>query len=174
MATWLTLAALLVAPALHGVSAAVAQTAAQDSPGQKDVEPGGDRAKTLSNQLSSPFCPGKTLDGCTSPAAAEWRKDIRDWVDDGVSSQEIKRRLSERAGGQDLIAAPSSGFSNGWLIFSIAASLLILGLASRRIFTRRGGDTGKGAADDEKFDGSDENIDEKYDQKLDDELALLD
>lgn len=156
LATLVTLSALALTPVAR------AQTTA---------EAGNDRAKTLSGQLSSPFCPGKTLDGCTSPAAAEWRKDIRSWVDEGVSSEEIKRRLSERAGGQDLIAAPSSGFSNGWLVLSIVGSLLVLGFALRKIFTPRGE---QGTEPSPDGDASQEKIDEKYDQRLDDELALLD
>jgi len=164
LAALVTLAALALTPALGGSASAWAQT-------ESEEDAGGDRAKTLSGQLSSPFCPGKTLDGCTSPAAAEWRKDIRSWVDDGVSSQEIKRRLSERAGGQNLIAAPSSGFSNGWLVLSIVGSLLILGLASRKILTPAGG---RSAEVPPSGDEDEEKIDAKYDERLDDELALLD
>lgn len=157
LATLVTLCALALAPSARAQSAG--------------PEAGNDRAKTLSGQLSSPFCPGKTLDGCTSPAAAEWRQDIRTWVDEGVSSEEIKRRLSERAGGQDLIAAPSSGFSSGWMILSIVGSLLVLGFASRKIFTPKGE---QGAETTPGVDESEEKIDKKYDQRLDDELALLD
>jgi hypothetical protein len=50
------------------------------------------RADTIAGQTLSPF-PGVTLDSCTSPNAAGWRQDIRTWVDEGVPTEEIKRRL---------------------------------------------------------------------------------
>ncbi|MEM1033094.1 MAG: cytochrome c-type biogenesis protein CcmH [Myxococcota bacterium] len=148
-----------------GSSTALAQ-ARQETPA-----PGSDRAKTLYTQLSSPFCRGKTLDGCTSPAAAEWRQDIRRWVAEGVSSEEIKERLSARAGGADLIAAPTSGFSHGWLVFSVVGSIALLGFALRRMMARR---EDRSAAEDGRHPtDEDAPIDEEYDRRLNDELALL-
>lgn len=54
------------------------------------------RVRTIERSTLSPFCPGQTLYDCPSPRAAEWRSDIRRWVDEGVSSKEIKGRLQAR------------------------------------------------------------------------------
>jgi len=69
---------------------------------------------------NSPFCPGKTLDSCPSPRAAEWRQDINAWVADGVSENEIRERLQDRVPGFDLSVAP---VKSGWII-PVAAVLL--------------------------------------------------
>jgi len=72
-----------------------------------------------------------TLAACTSPAAAEWRSDIRQWVNQGLGDDEIRRRLEQRAG-RDLSGTPRS--SLGWLIpvGLGAGSLLLLALLLRK------------------------------------------
>jgi cytochrome c-type biogenesis protein CcmH/NrfF len=73
----------------------------------------GHRARAIAENVMSPFCPGMTLAACTSPAAREWRTDIREWVGQGLSDDEIRRRLEQRAG-HDLSGTPRS--SLGWLV----------------------------------------------------------
>ena len=86
----------------------------------------GHRARAIADNVMSPFCPGMTLAACTSPAASEWRADIRKWVDQGLEDQEIRQRLEQRAG-RDLSGTPRSSF--GWLA-PVAITLVSVGLLS--------------------------------------------
>ncbi len=52
----------------------------------------------VSQQVLSPFCPGKTLAMCTSPAAAGVRRDIQLWASQGKKVEEIKETLFEEYG----------------------------------------------------------------------------
>ena len=83
------------------------------------------QVQAIVRTTNSPFCPGKTLDSCPSPRAAEWRQDINAWVSDGVPEPEIRDRLQERAPGFDLSPAP---VKSGWVIPVIAAVLSTLWL----------------------------------------------
>lgn len=56
---------------------------------------GSRRAQRLSDELKSPFCPGKTLKTCTSPNAAKVRRDIQEMVEKGLSDEEIVETLKE-------------------------------------------------------------------------------
>lgn len=83
------------------------------------------QVQTIVRTTNSPFCPGKTLDSCPSPRAAEWRQDINAWVGDGVPEAEIRDRLQERVPGFDLSPAP---VKSGWVIPVIAILLSTLWL----------------------------------------------
>ena len=78
------------------------------------------QVQSIVRTTNSPFCPGKTLDSCPSPRAAEWRQDINTWVADGVPEDEIRQRLQERAPGFDLTPSP---VKFGWLIPVVALIL---------------------------------------------------
>jgi cytochrome c-type biogenesis protein CcmH/NrfF len=71
------------------------------------------QVQSIVRTTNSPFCPGKTLDSCPSPRAAEWRQDINAWVADGVPEQEIRDRLQNRVPEFDLSPAP---VKSGWVI----------------------------------------------------------
>ena len=95
----------------------------------------GHRARAIADNVMSPFCPGMTLAACTSPAAAEWRQDIREWVDQGLGDDEIRSRLEQRAG-RDLSGTPRS--SLGWLIpVGLGATSLVLLALLLRKWVRR-------------------------------------
>ena len=83
------------------------------------------QVQTIVRTTNSPFCPGKTLDSCPSPRAAEWRQDINGWVADGVPEAEIRGRLQERVPGFDLTPPP---VKSGWVIPLIAVLLSTLWL----------------------------------------------
>lgn len=83
------------------------------------------RAQNLTRSVMSPFCPGRTLDTCPSPKAGEWRNDIRKWVDEGLSNDEIRRRLYARAPNEDLTGGPNTGVG---MWFPVAAAVVALGL----------------------------------------------
>jgi len=91
--------------------------------------------QAIVRNTASPFCPGKTLNSCPSPKAGEWRRDIREWVGDGVPEPEIRDRLQARVPGFDLSIPP---VKSGWVIpvVAVALSTLWLVVMARR-FTRR-------------------------------------
>jgi cytochrome c-type biogenesis protein CcmH/NrfF len=70
------------------------------------------QAEAISRSIMSPFCPGRTVSSC--PNAQPWRDDIRQWVREGVDSEEIKRRLAERVPKHDLSGVPKNPL--GWVM----------------------------------------------------------
>ncbi len=93
----LTLALFSPVWGLLDASTACAEAAGEDK-----------RAQDLARTIMSPFCPGRTLEACPSPYATEWREDIRKWVAEGVSSEEIRARLAARRPDKDLTGAPTT------------------------------------------------------------------
>ena len=83
----------------------------------------GRQVQAIVRNTASPFCPGKTLNSCPSPKAGEWRRDIREWVVDGVPEPEIRDRLQARVPGFDLSIPP---VKSGWVIPVIALALSTL------------------------------------------------
>ena len=78
------------------------------------------QVQSIVRNTASPFCPGKTLDSCPSPKAGEWRRDIREWVGEGVPEPEIRDRLQARVPGFDLSIPP---VKSGWVIPAVAVAL---------------------------------------------------
>jgi hypothetical protein len=118
--------------------------------------------QSIVRTTNSPFCPGKTLDSCPSPKAAEWRADINAWVDAEVPESEIRERLQERVPGFDLKPKP---LSSGWIIPLVAliVSTLWFFVVSRRLRPRAGTPATPPATDGDSFD-----------TRLDEELARID
>ncbi len=83
------------------------------------------QVQVIVRTTNSPFCPGKTLDSCPSPRAAEWRQDINAWVAERIPESEIRERLQERAPGFDLSIKP---VKSGWIIPAAAVLLSTLWL----------------------------------------------
>ncbi len=121
------------------------------------------QVQTIVRNTASPFCPGKTLDSCPSPKAAEWRQDVHEWVAEGVPETEIRDRLQARVPGFDLSIPPVKW---GWVIPLLALALSTLWfLVMARRFRRRGG------SQRQSFRGHSQ---EALDARLDHELAQLD
>lgn len=122
------------------------------------------QVQAIVRTTNSPFCPGKTLDSCPSPRAAEWRQDINAWVADGIPEPEIRTRLQERVPGFDLSIAP---VKSGWVIPVIAVLLSTLWLiVVARSFTHPSPPRRTIPPEPEKK--------ASLDARLDDELARLD
>jgi len=62
------------------------------------------QAESISRSVMSPFCPGRTVSSC--PVAGPWRDDIRRWVGEGVSAEEIRKRLAARVPEHNLMGVP--------------------------------------------------------------------
>ena len=120
------------------------------------------QVQSIVRTTNSPFCPGKTLDSCPSPRAAEWREDINVWVSEGVPKNEIRDRLQERAPGFDLSIAP---VKSGWIIpvIAVVLSTLWLIIVGRAI---------KGPPLPRRSQPP--VVDKSLDARLDEELARLD
>lgn len=88
------------------------------------------RSAEIYKTTMSPFCPGRTLDACPSPNATAWRDDIRRWVAEGLSTEEIRRRLDQRTD-QDLTGAPSTALDAVLPFGATVLSLVLLGLLLR-------------------------------------------
>ncbi len=159
MRTWRSSAVLLL---VVGVASATL-TASLASAGDTEAR----RAEQIAAQLSSPFCPGKTLEVCTSSHAAAWRADIRRWVEEGVPTSEVKARLQARAG-HPLAAIPAAEQAVWLPALTTLLGLGLLGLLfrwARR--SRRTRDTTAALP----LEGADES---RWDARLDEELRLLD
>jgi cytochrome c-type biogenesis protein CcmH/NrfF len=130
----------------------------------------GRRAVDIERGLMSPFCPGLTLYTCTSPAAAEWRRDIHEMVGAGMTDPEIRERLQARVPGFDISGQPAG--ERSWTLpvtAGILATLLFF-VAVWRI--RRSEDDGDG--DDGEPERLDDDEAEALDARIDAELELLD
>jgi len=80
-------------------------------------------AYKLSNQLMSPFCPGRTLSACTSPQA----EDLRLWLivqeASGRSREDVEAELFERFGDVLRSAPRAEGFGLTAYVFPVIAFL---------------------------------------------------
>jgi cytochrome c-type biogenesis protein CcmH/NrfF len=96
------------------------------------------QAEAISRSIMSPFCPGRTVSAC--PNAGPWREDIRKWVAEGVDSEEIKRRLSERAPEHNLMGVPKNRL--GWVLpvgLGIGAVGILIFLLRYLVSSKAGG-----------------------------------
>jgi cytochrome c-type biogenesis protein CcmH/NrfF len=124
------------------------------------------RAQDISRTTMSPFCPGRTLDACPSEFATQWREDVRTWIAEGVSTDEIRKRLEERTD-RDLSGAPSTALDGVMPILVVVLSGLLLVLLLRALLKR-----GKGTPEPKpKVANADPRA---LDRRLDDELNSLD
>lgn len=106
------------------------------------------RASAIARTTNSPFCPGLTLDSCTSGYAAEWRADIQVWANQGESTDAIREKLQGRV---DQLKAqgridPEFELSNrplgtGPMFLGVAVlSVIALALVARRLVGGRAGE----------------------------------
>jgi cytochrome c-type biogenesis protein CcmH/NrfF len=114
---WVVLVVTLYSPLAFAAGAESAQQQLQ-------------RSAEIYKTTMSPFCPGRTLDACPSPNATAWRDDIRHWVSEGLSTEEIRHRLSQRTE-QDLTGAPSTVLDAVLPFGATVLSLVLLGLLLR-------------------------------------------
>ena len=96
---WLCVGALAPgAQAADPPAAPVTATASPDEAtklAEKEIDR---RVRRMSDELKSPFCPGKTLLNCTSYQAFETRREMKDMALAGKSDEEIMSTLAARFG----------------------------------------------------------------------------
>lgn len=110
-------------------------------------------ANQVNQQVLSPFCPGKTLAMCTSPAAADVRRDIQVWAAEGKKVDEIKEKLFKEYGEEYKMLEPP-WWDNFGLFIGIGFAFLLF--ASAIVFISRGKKTGKSPDEDDATDDEDE------------------
>jgi cytochrome c-type biogenesis protein CcmH/NrfF len=87
------------------------------------------------DSIMSPFCPGRTLAACPSGTARELRLEVKSWLDQGMSTSQVRERLIEIYG-TDILGVPSkSGF--GLMAWIIPSAFLVLGLFLCILIVRR-------------------------------------
>lgn len=72
------------------------------------------RARALEARLMAPCCYSQTVDLHDSDAARQVRAELRQWLGEGLSDQQILERFAERYGARILAVPPAEGF-NWWL-----------------------------------------------------------
>jgi cytochrome c-type biogenesis protein CcmH len=80
--------------------------------------------------LMSPYCPGRTLDACPSPQAAELRQWITAQEEAGRSREEVEEELV-RVYGDGVLSAPRP---EGWGLTAYAFPLLAIALGGTLLF----------------------------------------
>ena len=100
---------------------AFAQTAAAGSRTQGEVST---ISMQLSDEIYSPFCPGKTLSMCPSPNAAEVRRDIQRMAREGMTKDEIKQEVLNVYGEEFRIVEPPPE-DNALLLVAILVGLVV-------------------------------------------------
>ena len=95
----------------------------------------------VSNEIYSPFCPGKTLMMCPSPNAAKVRRDIQDLARSGMEKEAIKNQIVATYGEEFRITEPPAK-DNALLVtiilIALAIAILAVILLSRRKKLRQG------------------------------------
>jgi len=89
----------------------------------------------LSNEVMSPYCPGRALSDCPSPQAAELREWIVEQEKAGISRSEVEEELFRVYGDQLLQAPRAEGM--GLMAYLIPALAFVAGGALVVFFLRR-------------------------------------
>jgi cytochrome c-type biogenesis protein CcmH/NrfF len=89
----------------------------------------------LSNEVMSPYCPGRSLSDCPSPQAAELREWIVEQENAGVSRSEVEQELYRVFGDQLRQAPRAEGM--GLVAYLIPALAFAAGGALVTVFLRR-------------------------------------
>jgi cytochrome c-type biogenesis protein CcmH/NrfF len=91
----------------------------------------------LSNELMSPYCPGRTISSCPSAYARKLEDDILAQAQAGKSRDEIEQGLVARFGPEIVGYAPQPAVLYGSLLVGLVA-LVLVALAARRWVRRPG------------------------------------
>ncbi len=126
------LGALILSVSLISASALAQQPSAAParSPGEVSRI-----SSEISNEIFSPFCPGKTLEMCPSPNAAEVRREVQRLAEQGQDKEAIKLTILETYGQEFRIVEPPPEDNIGLLI-AIALGL-VFALGAVYVLSRR-------------------------------------
>ncbi len=106
IAAALLLGVLLGAPTVTWAQTPAAQPpAAAEKGGGPTLDDVAHRVARLTDELKSPYCPGKTLQTCTSYQAFELRREIKRMVEAGQTDEQILTTLQARFDNDDFTIA---------------------------------------------------------------------
>ncbi len=89
------------------------------------------RARALTDQMMSPWCKGVTVTQCSSGVAANYRSQVRAWLEAGVSEADIKRGFAQQFGEDQL------GMPRGPMSWTVPLVILAFGAVVLVILVRR-------------------------------------
>ena len=89
---------------------------------------------SVSNEIYSPFCPGKNLHMCTSPNAAAVRREIQEMAQKGLDGPEIKQTILDQYGEEFRFVEPPAGDNVG---LGVALGVGFLGAIGLIVFISR-------------------------------------
>lgn len=89
------------------------------------------RAHSISRQVMSPYCPGRTLADCPSPDAGALRQEIRELVGSGRDESAILSALRERYG-DAVVGVPEGAWANALPVIVLLLGGLVLFVVLRR------------------------------------------
>lgn len=107
--------------------------------------------RELSQEIYSPYCPGKTVAMCPSGGASDLRQEIQGMVADGKTKDEIKEAIIDQYGEEYRMVDPPDS-DNYTLLGVIGGAFIICLLAIWLLSGRRKVDTGpdpEDSSDDE-------------------------
>lgn len=113
----------------------------------------------ISNEIYSPFCPGKTLMMCTSPNAAAVRRDIQDMVREGKDKELIKNEIVARYGEEFRFVEPPA--QDNIVLAALIVIAFLLAAVAVFFFSRRKLQTTKTGAPLPEDQGDDLSEDER-------------
>ena len=90
----------------------------------------------VSNEIYSPFCPGKTLMMCPSPKAAAVRRDIQQMAKEGKEKSEIKQAILDTHGEEFRIVEPpiqDNVFLLSLIILGFILAIVAIFVLSRKL-----------------------------------------
>ncbi len=130
------LAALAVLAALLGApQESRAQGVAPASPTEQTSEAELElnrRARALTDQMMSPWCKGVTVTQCSSGIAANYRQQVRAWLEAGISEADIKRGFAQQFG-EGQLAMPRGPMSLTVPLVILAIGAVLLFVLVRRL-----------------------------------------
>jgi cytochrome c-type biogenesis protein CcmH len=123
-------------------------------------------ALRLSNELMSPYCPGRTLSDCPSGEAAQLRAWIAEQERQGRTRQDVEAQLL-RVYGEEILGAPRArGF--GLAAYVLPVALMGAGAAVLYVFLRR-----QGRDRAEALPAAPEAVDSELERQVDEELRRV-
>jgi cytochrome c-type biogenesis protein CcmH len=102
----------------------------------RDFSPDVNReAAKVFGEVMSPFCPGKLIADCPSPAAMELREEIKERIAGGASAADIRQELYTTYGEKVRAAPTMEGFDvAAWLVPPV---VVVVGAAALLVWIRR-------------------------------------
>lgn len=121
----------------------------------------------LWHELMSPYCPGRALADCPSPAAEDLRTWIVEQAEAGRSKEEVEAVLFGKFGDEIRQAPKAEGF--GITAYALPILVFLAGGALVAIFLRR--QASKREDDAATFDGYGERVDSALEERFQEEFG---